>query len=240
MNCAFYNKIYLLYYNKMNNLILITSVINTPNIPLSYSHIRSVFSHQERFEQTKKTIQSIKDKIPNCKILLTECSDFDIDTETYLKNNVDYYLNLYSNEQLRNKIYNHSKSLGEGTITIESLKFIMAHNLQFDNFFKISGRYWLSENFNYDNFNNTYNIFKKLNNNINNICTSLYKLNYIEISKLYQYLINNEHNMINCIGYEILFGIFVQELNNNIIFYDMLGVNGNIAVDTFSQIPNCF
>ena len=43
----------------MSNLVLITSVINTPKKPLSYSKIRSVFTREERFEQTKKTIESI-------------------------------------------------------------------------------------------------------------------------------------------------------------------------------------
>ena len=38
----------------MSNLVLITSVINTPNTPLSYSKIRSVFTREQRFEQTKK------------------------------------------------------------------------------------------------------------------------------------------------------------------------------------------
>ena len=39
----------------MNNLVLITSVICTTNKPLSYTNNRSVYSHVERFEQTKKS-----------------------------------------------------------------------------------------------------------------------------------------------------------------------------------------
>ena len=58
----------------MINLVLITSIIATPNIPLSYTPTRSVFTHNERFEQTKYTIQSIKEKIPNAKIFIVECS----------------------------------------------------------------------------------------------------------------------------------------------------------------------
>ena len=49
------------------NIVLITSVINPPNKPLSYVKNRSVFTEDERFEQTKKTIKSIN-KILNCKI----------------------------------------------------------------------------------------------------------------------------------------------------------------------------
>ena len=48
----------------MNNLILITSVINTPNKPLSYTKNRSVFTRNERFEQTKKTILTVREKVP--------------------------------------------------------------------------------------------------------------------------------------------------------------------------------
>jgi len=38
----------------MNNLVLICSIIKTPNNPLSYTTTRSIYSHQERYEQTKK------------------------------------------------------------------------------------------------------------------------------------------------------------------------------------------
>ena len=37
----------------MNNIILITSVINTPNKPLSYSKTRSVYNRRERFGGSK-------------------------------------------------------------------------------------------------------------------------------------------------------------------------------------------
>ena len=67
----------------------------------------------------------------------------------YLKNNCDYFLNLYENETLRNDIYDISKSLGEGTMTYCALKNIVDKNIEFDNLIKISGRYWLSTNFNY-------------------------------------------------------------------------------------------
>ena len=52
----------------MSNLVLITSVINTPNLPLSYSKVRSVFTREERFEQTKKTVESIKKTYPIIKL----------------------------------------------------------------------------------------------------------------------------------------------------------------------------
>ena len=59
---------------KTKNLVLITSVIHTSSNPLSYTPCRSVFSPQERFTQTKKTIQTVRESIPDVQILLVECS----------------------------------------------------------------------------------------------------------------------------------------------------------------------
>ena len=63
----------------MNNLVLITSVICTTNNPLSYINTRSIYSHEERFEQTKKTIQTIREKIPNSIFMNFYNNDFPID-----------------------------------------------------------------------------------------------------------------------------------------------------------------
>ena len=131
----------------MNNIILITSVINTPNNPLSYSKTRSVYNRNERFEQTKKTIQSVKEKLPNIKIMIVECSNFNEEENNYFKENCDYILNLWEKKELHNNIFGTSKSLGEGTMTIEALKYIEELNLEYQYLYKISGRYWLNDNF---------------------------------------------------------------------------------------------
>jgi hypothetical protein len=79
----------------IKNITLITSIIDTPNTPLSYTNTRSVFSKEERFEQTKKTILSIRNKIPNNKIFLVECSKLTLEENNYFLSNVDYFLNIY-------------------------------------------------------------------------------------------------------------------------------------------------
>ena len=64
----------------MNNLVLITSVICTTNNPLSYTNNRSVYSHEERFEQTKKTIESIINAVnPKLEEKVYDCSSNDIE-----------------------------------------------------------------------------------------------------------------------------------------------------------------
>lgn len=215
----------------MNNLVLITSIIQTPNLPLSYIKTRSVFTPEERFEQTKKTIQSIKQKIPNLKILIVECSNLSNEQYDYFNSNCDYFLNLIENNQAKNNIYSISKSLGEGTMTIAAIDYIKKNNIIFDNFFKITGRYWLSDNFDFQNFNNDNIIVHYINNERNNTATSLYKLHKSNIEQFYNFLKSNMKLMINCIGYEVLFAMFLNSNNNfNILGLNKIGVNGYISV----------
>ena len=215
----------------MNNLVLITSVICIENKPLSYTNVRSVFSHEERFEQTKKTIKTIREKIPNSKIFIVECSNLNEDMTKYLVQNSDYFLNLYQDEKIRSNTTGISKALGEGTMTICAIKYIKHNNIEYDNIFKITGRYWLSDNFNYNNFNNNDIVINYINGDTNNTCTSLYKLHKTNLDDFMNFLNINIHLMFQCIGYEVLFAIFLKETKlNNIIHLNKIGVNGYISV----------
>ena len=89
--------------------------------------------------------------------------------------------------------------------------------MDFTRAFKISGRYWLNNNFNYENYNNNNNIFKYIYNDSNNVITVLYKIKKDNILLLKEFLYENIDNMKNCIGYEVLFANFVKTLTNNII-----------------------
>jgi hypothetical protein len=213
----------------MDNLVLITSVINTPNKPLSYTNTRSVFSRKERFEQTKLTIQSIKAKIPNNKILLVECTDFNEEEKLYFEKECDYILNLWNNKELHSTIFGISKALGEGTLTIQAILYIKENNICYNNLIKISGRYWLNDNFDYAIFNNQSIIFRKPDGLATS--TVLYKIpNYIQ-DPLYTFLKDNYNNMKNCISYETLFSNFLKSIKyNNTIFFDKLGVCGYVTV----------
>jgi len=213
----------------MDNLILVTSVIYTPNLPLSYINSRSIYTSSERFEQTKKTFETIKQKIPNAKIFLVECSNITNEENEYFLKNTDYFLNLYNNEQIRNNIYGISKSLGEGTMTYCALDHILNNNIKFDNLIKISGRYWLSENFTYEYFNNDKIVIKYIDNNKNNVFTALYKLPYDYALKFKDFLNNNFDKMHNCIGYENLFANFLI-YEENIISINPIGLQGFVSV----------
>jgi hypothetical protein len=185
-----------------------------------------VFSRKERFTQTKNTIISIKDKIPNCKIIIVECSDLNTEEQEYLSINCDYILNLWEKKELHNNIFGKSKSLGEGTMTILALKYINNMDIKYNYLYKISGRYWLNDNFNICNIEN--NVFKKIKNDENNIFTALYKINKNTVEKLEIFLIDNMQNMINCIGYEVLMSQFVKNIDK--ILVDIIGLSGFVTV----------
>jgi hypothetical protein len=221
----------------MKNITLITSIIDTPNIPLSYANTRSVFSKNERFEQTKKTIKTIKEKIPNNKIILVEFSELTNEEEIYFKNNVDYFLNIYEIDKSYTRlIHGHSKAMGEGNMTIFALNYILVNNIEFDYFYKISGRYWLDEIFNYETYEN--NLEHLLNRT--NINTIFYKLSNKHTHMWLEYLKNSTNEFEQCIGYETIFTKFVYDMiylkDDNKVSQDLIkidnkqGISGYVAV----------
>jgi hypothetical protein len=216
----------------MINLILITSVINTQNTSLSYSSIRSAYNPEERFEQTKKTIHSLRNKIPNSNIFIVECSELKEEYVNYLTEHSDYFLNLYDNEDVRSCVNSLSKSLGEGTMTINALDYIINKNIHFDNFFKISGRYWLSNCFKYENYENSKIVIRYFGNE--SATTILYKLPKGYEIVFNNFLKNNIENMKQCIGYEQLFWHFLKDINSDhIINTPIQGIEGYISMGGF-------
>lgn len=225
------------------NLVLITSVINPPPNPLSYSSIRSVFTPEERFQQTTHTIASIREKIPDSRIFFLECSLLTKEQEEYITTHCDYFLNLFSNElsnnttqkQLLDAIYGQSKSLGEGTMTIQALKYILETGIQFDNLYKISGRYYLNETFDYNTYDSSNSsctaVFKKINGDSWNINTAFYKITNTQVPILLEFLIANLPRMHQCIGYEVLFADFTTLCQPHIQYIDNIGLSGRVTVD---------
>lgn len=228
----------------MKNLILITSIIDCPDTFLKYpvkseydirTHsIRSVYSRNERFEQTKNTIKLCKEKIPNCKILIVECTDLRNQEYDFFTKNSDFLLNLYKNEKEKSKIYSDSKGLGESTMTINAINFILKENIDFDNVFKISGRYQLNDNFDYTQYENNKCVVRiqKTPNfwqNHDFVFTCLYKLHKNYLIEFRNHLINNMCQFKKNEEYETICCYFFM-LNTDIyINLKMLGITCFIA-----------
>jgi len=215
----------------MRNLVLITSIINTPHTPLSYCPNRSTYSREERFQQTHRTIASVRQKIPECAIFLVECTDFTDEERYYFESNCDYVLNLWNTREVHPQIFGISKALGEGTMTIKALEYIVENKILYNNLFKISGRYWLSDSFTYSMYDNNKLVLKKINGDIENILTLLFKIPYAYTELLLDFLKSHVQLMHQCIGYEVLFGIFIKRIiDSEIVFHNTLGVEGYVSI----------
>jgi len=217
----------------MKNLVIITSIIEIPDRPLSYSKTRSVFTKNERFNQTKNTIKTIRERIPDVSILIVECSEFkdNNDYKRYLIENSDYFINLWERDELHELIFGISKSLGEGVMTIETIRYIIKNKLEYDNYYKISGRYYINDKFSYDDFKEDLSIFTKPKEHENIVNTTLYKIIGSDLLKLHNYLISKIYEMSECIQYEILIYNFMRTLGDYKLIEDYKGISGLISVD---------
>jgi hypothetical protein len=220
------------------NIVLITSKIFVSDLPYSYISKRSVYSSEERFNQTIETINSIKKYIPNTFIVLFDNSTFDINNHFFivLKQNVDLFINIYDNEELNyyTDIYPY-RLFAEISQQIEFYNvFLKNINLSLiKNFFKISGRYTINKNFNYLKYNNNKNIFKK-NNEISDrdyYYTSFYKLDKDILKEYFEKLIiiNKNKEKYSSVGYD--FEVVVPNtIIDNITLIDTLGITQRISV----------
>jgi len=215
------------------NLVLITSIISPPNKPLSYTRTRSVFNTEERFNDTKKTIESIKAKIPNYYIAIVECSKLSIEQEKYFKSNSNYFVNFYNKKNIRDNVYSKYKAIGESTQTINIIKSILENvkDIDFKNFIKISGRYWLSNKFDFSIFDNDKIVVKQINKNKQNILTALYKIPFKYIIELKIFFINEQNVYKRGIGFEVSFSKFPTKYKDITIYLDKINLQGQVSID---------
>lgn len=123
---------------------IITSVVNVGDAPLKYFHVRSMYSAQERFYQTLDTIRSIRERLPQAKILLAEGSCMDPHMELELRQKVDLFVQHPSTHVIT---YTEHKAHGEAMLLLHSLDELQRLQISPSLVFKISGRYTLNESF---------------------------------------------------------------------------------------------
>lgn len=203
------------------NLVIITSVINISSNPLDYTKTRSVYSAQERYEQTLKTLQSLS-AIPDKHVLFVETSELTNEQELEIKKYVDFYVNTVDIEEVRNVINGPYKASAESTQILEGLKIVDLS--KYENIFKISGRYWLDQNFDFERYNNEHNIFLEGPNQAA-LATVMYK-----IHKNYLDLYNNTLNFCKT-SQGMLEADFITFFRNKYVATNKLGISGNVSVD---------
>jgi hypothetical protein len=222
-------------YNLNNkNVVLITSKIYVSNNKFSYTEKRSVYSSEERFNQTFQTIVSIKKFIPNPYIILFDNSIFTNEQYAFLKNNVDKFINI-KNDDLLNYYTNDYEYKAFSDIA-QQLSFydnFFKKINNFNHFFKISGRYLINSNFDYNEFDNDDIIFKK-NNDVKDrdyYYTCFYKLNSSSVPEYFdnlKILIKNKKLYEN--NYSDLEVIIPKFFEDKIKATNNLGITQRIAI----------
>jgi mannosyltransferase OCH1-like enzyme len=212
--------------------IIITSVLNYVNKPLSYFDIRSIFSLEERYNQTLETINSIKTYMPNIEIIFIECSDLDnsSEIESNIKNNVNYYYNFYDNIDIRNCVNSKFKGLGEAKLLTEAINKLIILNNNYKNIFKISGRYFINTDFDYTEFEENYNYFTNWDNSKESYCTIFYKLNYDDIFDFKNALNISVQDLYENISIE---SCIYKNFNKNIKYVDRMNISGCLATEGY-------
>jgi hypothetical protein len=219
------------------NVVFVSSKIYVSNNNFTHSKIRSIYSTEDRFEQTIKTITSIRKYIPDSYIILFDNSDFSSEYFEKLFNMVDLFINITTDETLN--LYTNvkkTKVYGELAQTSKALDYFANYekNFTIKQFFKISGRYLINETFNYSQYENDKNIFKKNNDVVdrNYFYTSFYKINgknfnayHDNIKKTFEESIGND--IYDSAEFEVL---IPKKLNYDFIETDNLGITQNISI----------
>ena len=216
--------------DSIKNCIIITSVLNCSNKSLSYYPNRSVFSVEERYKQTLHTIETIYKYIPNSEILFCECSDLSNYSymEEDIKNKCTFYYNFYTNNNILKNVQSPYKGLGETSIMLESIKILKNKNYKY--LFKISGRYYLNDQFKYEDYNNNYNIFSYWDNSIESYCTIFYKINFNDIFLLENILLESMNDLENMESIEICMWKY---FNKNISILNNLNISGCLSTEGY-------
>lgn len=204
------------------DLVLISSVINISNNPLSYIGIRSVYNKYERFQQTLLTIKSLE-KIENKKILFVEASDIP-EFENEIIGMVDYYKNIYKDDNIKSIIDGLHKSLGESTSILEGIGDMDLS--PYNNIYKISGRYWLNDRFDYSLWNNNNTILFEDERYDRNIVTVFYKVNNRQYTE-WLLILKNISDDVDVRGIEAIF----KEKMKNYLRIKCIGVAGYWSIN---------
>ena len=133
-----------------SNICLVTSTIYFGSRALSYSDRRSYYSPKDRLVQTLTSLESVRLKIPNCMIVLLENSELTDNDKDLLGSKVDM-LACFNNDRssiaLRDGPYKGAAEVYMISKVLEVLK-----HTTYMKIFKLSGRYYLDDRFDVDNF----------------------------------------------------------------------------------------
>jgi len=217
----------------MRSTFIVTSCIK--NVPG-----RGVFSHQERYDMTFATFDSIEKYAPGSKILFADASieQLPSDWAKKLKDRVDVAIHFNEHPVVQLLSKNGLQSPAEASLMHQVLNYLkigMFPDVKADRYFKITGRCCLEEGFDLKVYENTDNfVYKKrvpswMNPNISLLDTRLWSVgsNYLtDAIVMYQNIfpitqkgLDLEHATMMCIP------------QDKLIEFDRVFAGGRVASD---------
>jgi hypothetical protein len=136
---------------------IITSVIHFSKNKLSRSAVRSLFTPEERTTQTIKTVNSIREKVPGAIIILVEMGNKKNIGDS-LVSMVDKFVFIGNNALVKWAVNGKNRGLGEAIGLLVSKKYLYTDA---DFYFKMSGRYFLNEDFNQEKWTGNFFLARK-------------------------------------------------------------------------------
>jgi len=219
----------------MSYLFIITSAINA-NI--------GQISNSDRYFQTLNTINSIRNKVPNSKIILVDASTNELSKKQLdtLSEKLDAVLVAGEIPVIKQLSVNGLKSHAETELMFIAFDFIKKMEIsEIKRVFKVSGRYELTDDFNIDNYaelNDAY-VFKKHRSSWKNdgsiiLDTRLwsFSINLLdEIASLYKVI----YNSIQQENLDIEHSIAKHINKEKLVEFDVIGLKGIVASDGRTQ-----
>ena len=171
------------------NVVFITSKIHVSKNKFSYIDNRSIYTSEERLLQTIETIESIRKYIPDSYIVLFDNSVFNPLEKSIFNKLTDSFINIIDNDELN--YYTDICEIKAFSDISQQIAFLdLFLNSEKENetaeflssihhFFKISGRYLVNSDFDFNKYDNDKNIFKRNNTILKKeyFYTCFYKLN---------------------------------------------------------------
>lgn len=216
----------------MRNCIIVTSIVEISDAPLDWSAVRSIYSHQQRFEQTLETIDSIRKYLPDTDIILAECSP----PSSYmdeLQKRVDIFINTYPNDLIQHGFH---KAVCEAQLML--YVFDRVDLSVYDNIFKMTGRYLLLDTFDRTKWLNSSPVGRTTTfySNSLNPGVSMYTFFFKFTNKEINILKDSLESMVSKDVTDSMEWIVYHKLKNDLINVDTLGIKTRPSCFDFTQI----
>lgn len=153
-----------------------------------------------RFEQTKRTISSVKERIPDSYILFLDCSALTQEQIEYIRSNVDYFEDCKDDSYVHKQVFTaaNRKSSGERSYMLKAIHHLQSRKEQFKHIkslFKVGGRYWLNDQFKYEVYvSKRVDVLRTQWNGY--VWSSCFKIDSQNVDTFYNLLIAYEHPFI--------------------------------------------